>query len=132
MFTRFGLLGLAAVSGLVLAQEPQVPLAFRGEWASSAEQCGKSHERQLTITAAQVDSYASQGKVLSVRSSGPRDVEIELEERSERITVRHTRHFVLSDDGTRLTHMVRRNVFSADRSSLTVKEEPGVIRIRCK
>jgi hypothetical protein len=117
MLRRLGVLCLVAALGMASAQEAQVPSPFRGGWASSIAQCGKHHEGELAITATRVDFYASRGKVLSIRSIGPRDIEIELESTGEGVVRRNTRRFVLSDDGHSLTNVLG---------------STGLTRVRCK
>lgn len=94
------------ITSVAAAQDAHVPESFRGIWASSSERCGTAHEGSLTITATQVDFYASRGKVMSVRVLGSRDIEVELESRGEGEVWINKRRFVLSEDGRRLTNVM--------------------------
>jgi hypothetical protein len=108
---------LAVYAGFALAQAVRVPESFWGTWDSRAETCGKGGDGRLTITATQIEFYASRGMVLALHVNGPRDIEVEFEARGEGVTRRDTRRFVLSDDGKTLTNVM--GSYSA-------------VRVRCK
>jgi hypothetical protein len=97
--------GLALVA---IGQNAQVPINFRGSWASSEAHCGVSHEGSLTIYEARIDFYESRGKVLSVIEASPVEMEVEIESTGEGQTWRHVRRFLLSQDKRTLTDMTNR------------------------
>jgi hypothetical protein len=80
-----------------------VPDQFRGTWAGSQAKCGAPSESSLSISADRVDFYASRGRVLAVKITGERDVEVELESSGEGQVWRSTRRFTLSEDTRSLT-----------------------------
>jgi hypothetical protein len=108
---------LAAYAGLVLAQGTRVPEPFWGRWDSSAETCGKGGDGRLTITATQIEFYASHGRVLAVHVNGLRDILVEYEALGEEGgTTRASRRFVLSEDGQTITNILNeRTKFSRVR-----------------
>lgn len=107
---------LVAVAGFVPspagAQNTVVPAAFQGRWASAQTQCMTAHEGSLTVSADELLSYESRGKVLSTRQIGREEVEFDLAfyavERQQ--TWRDIRRFMLSPDGRTLTDVTAGNL----------------------
>ena len=96
-------LGVLFLTALVSAQQARVPNQFHGKWAGTESECGQTSESSLAIAEDRIDFYESRGRVLSVKSSGELEIEVELESRGERQVWRWTRRFKLSEDGQTLT-----------------------------
>ena len=99
---------LFLVAALVIAQEQaRVPDRFHGKWAGSESRCARPSESTLYISENQLDFWESRGRVLSVKSGGKLEIELELELTGEGSVWRETRQFRLSEDGHTLTDVTR-------------------------
>ncbi|MEL7505390.1 MAG: hypothetical protein AAFN18_23315 [Cyanobacteria bacterium J06554_6] len=87
-----------------VAQQPQIPLQFQGEWDASLEGCAAPYsDGRLTITSNRLEFWESSGPVQSVVMQGDRQITVTTELSSEGSTFTDTKTFHLSDDGSVLT-----------------------------
>lgn len=87
------------------AAEITMPDAFRGEWASSAAECGSAAEGRLRIGRDAITFYESEGAVTRVVMQDPREASVELRLSGEGETWTDARRFRLSEDGRTLTDL---------------------------
>lgn len=107
---------LFSVAAVLIGQErASVPDQFHGKWAGRQAQCLRASESSLTISENQIDFYESRGRVLSVKSSGELEIEVELELTGEGQVWRSTRRFSLSKDGHTLTDVTTQRHFTRVR-----------------
>lgn len=82
-----------------------IPEALRGEWASSAAECGRADEGRLRIGPDAVTFYESEGAVTRVVMQNAREASVELRLSGEGETWTDARRFRLSEDGRTLTDL---------------------------
>ena len=101
-------LALLAPAWVTAAEPATTPVQFQGRWASTRNQCNIPHEGRLTLYPDRVEFHESRGKILSVSSRGPLEIELNVELTGEGETSHRVLRFVLSKDGRTLTDVTNR------------------------
>lgn len=84
--------------------EGAIPQAFRGNWSSSAQKCGKpGDDMRLTVSGDRLTFYESAGKVTSARPLSPNRLRVSATYSGEGETWSDSATLTLSGDGDTLT-----------------------------
>lgn len=94
-----------------------IPIEFQGNWAESAQACGKPHEAQLQIGQDRLRFSESEGVIVSSTQDG-RNLDLQIQLEGDGQTWQAHYRFVLSDGGNTLTDVTDKG--------------PGLARVRCQ